>query len=95
MRPYFEKMTEFGKPLSDAVKRRMEENVQQIKGAEKEIAEAVEKVKKTGLPAEALNKRGEWTVYQRLEYPLGAGSWCPLPTLFDPHNYESSTTPPR
>ena len=51
-------MTEFGKPLSDAAKRRTQESVQQIKGAEKEIAEAVEKVKKAGLPAEALKKRG-------------------------------------
>ncbi|MBI2357433.1 MAG: glutaconyl-CoA decarboxylase subunit alpha, partial [Deltaproteobacteria bacterium] len=92
MRPYFEKMTEFGKPLSDALKRRMQENVQQIKGAEKEIAEAVEKVKKAGLPAEVLKKRGEWTVYQRLEYLLDAGTWCPLHTLYDPENEESGTT---
>jgi glutaconyl-CoA decarboxylase len=85
-------MTEFGKPLSDGVKQRMQENVQQIKGAEKEIAEAVEKVKKAGLPAEVLKKRGEWTVYQRLEYLLDAGTWCPLHTLYDPVNEESGTT---
>jgi glutaconyl-CoA decarboxylase len=85
-------MTEFGKPLSESVKKRMEENAQQIKGAEKEIAEAVEKVKKAGLPAETLNKRGEWTVYQRLEYLLDAGSWRPLHTLYDPMDEESGTT---
>jgi len=70
----------------------MQENAQHIKGAEKEIAEAVEKVKKAGLPTEALNKRGEWTVYQRLEYLLDAGSWCPLHTLYDPMDEESGTT---
>lgn len=85
-------MTEFGKPLSDGLKQRMRENVQQIKGAEKEIAEAVEKVKKAGLPAEVLHKRGEWTVYQRLEYLLDAGTWCPLHTLYDSANEESGTT---
>ena len=85
-------MTEFGKPLSDGLKQRMRENVQQIKGAEKEIAEAVEKVKKAGLPSEVLNKRGEWTVYQRLEYLLDAGTWCPLHTLYDPMDEESGTT---
>ena len=89
MRSYFEKMTEFGKSLSDGLKQRMRENVQQIKGVEKEIAEAVEKVRKAGLPAEVLNKRGEWTVYQRLEYLLDAGTWCPLNTLYDPANEES------
>lgn len=92
MRSYFEKMTEFGKPLSDGLKQKMRENAQQIKGVEKEIAEAVEKVRKAGLPAEVLNKRDEWTVYQRLEYLLDAGTWCPLHTLYDPANEESGTT---
>ena len=78
--------------MSESLKKRMQENAQHIKGAEKEIAEAVEKVKKAGLPAEALNKRGEWTVYQRLEYLLDAGTWCPLHTLYDPMDEESGTT---
>ena len=32
------------------------------------------------------------TVYQRLEYLLDPGSWCPLHTLFDPMDEESGTT---
>jgi len=92
MRPYFEKMTDLGKPLSDAQKKRMEESVKQIKEVEKELAEAVAKVKNAGLPAETLNKRGEWTVYQRLEYILDPGTWCPLHTLYDPMEEESGTT---
>lgn len=92
MRPYFEKMTYFGKPLSDAQKQRMEQNVEQIKGVENDLAERVKKVKSAGLPAETLNKRGEWTVYQRLEYLLDPGTWCPLHTLYDPMDEESGTT---
>ena len=92
MRPYFEKMTEFGKPLSDAQKQRMEQSVEQIKGVENDLAARVDKVKKAGLPAETLNKRGEWTVYQRLEYLLDPGTWCPLHTLYDPMDEESGTT---
>ncbi|MBI4318348.1 MAG: glutaconyl-CoA decarboxylase subunit alpha [Chloroflexi bacterium] len=92
MRPYFEKMTEFGKPLSDGLKKRMQENVTQIKEVEQALAEAVVKVKNAGLPAETLNKRGEWTVHQRLEYLLDPGTWCPLHTLYDPMDEESGTT---
>jgi glutaconyl-CoA decarboxylase len=92
MRPYFEKMTDLGKPLSDAQKKRMEESIKQIKEVEKELAEAVAKVKSAGLPVEILNKRGEWTVYQRLEYILDPGTWCPLHTLYDPMEEESGTT---
>jgi len=92
MRPYFEKMTDLGKPLSDAQKKRMEESVKQIKEVEKQLAEAVAKVKNAGLPAETLNKRGEWTVYQRLEYIVDPGTWCPLHTLYDPMDEESGTT---
>ena len=92
MRPYFEKMTDLGKPLSDAQKKRMEESVKQIKEVEKGLAEAVAKVKNAGLPAETLKKRGEWTVYQRLEYIIDPGTWCPLHTLYDPMEEESGTT---
>ena len=92
MKPYFEKMTDFGKPLTEKQIKSTEENVKQIREVEKKIAEAVEKVKKAGLSSEAINKRGEMTVYQRLEYLLDPGTWCPLHTLFDPMNEESGTT---
>jgi glutaconyl-CoA decarboxylase len=85
-------MASLGKPLSDSLKQRMQENLRQIRAVEKEIAEAVEKVKKAGLPAEVLKKRGEWTVYQRLEYLIDPGTWCPLHTLYDPMDEESGTT---
>lgn len=92
MRPYFERMTEFGKPLSESQKKKMEESVNQIKEVEKDLGEFVEKAKNAGIPTERINKRGEMTVYQRLEYLLDPGTWCPLHTLFDPMDEESGTT---
>ena len=92
MRPYFERMTEFGKALSESQKKKMEESVNQIKEVEKDLGEGVEKAKNAGIPTERINKRGEMTVYQRLEYLLDPGTWCPLHTLFDPMDEESGTT---
>jgi len=57
MKPYFERMTEFGKALSEQQIKKAEENVKQIKAVEKTVAEAVEKVKKAGLATEQINKR--------------------------------------
>jgi len=92
MRPYFEKMAEFGKPISEAQIKKSEENVKQIREVEEDLAQRIKRVREAGLPAEKLNARGEWTVYQRLEYLLDPGTWCPLHTLFDPMDEESGTT---
>jgi glutaconyl-CoA decarboxylase len=92
MKPYFEKMSDFGRPLTEKQIKTTGENVNQIKEVENKIAEAVEKVRKAGISAEEINKRGEKTVYQRLEYLLDPGTWCPLHTLFDPMDEESGTT---
>ncbi len=92
MWPYFKKMTPLGKPLTDAQIKKSEESVRQIREVERDLAQRIEKVKNAGLPAEQLNARGEWTVYQRLEYLVDPGTWCPLHTLFDPMDEESGTT---
>jgi glutaconyl-CoA decarboxylase len=92
MWPYFRKMSDFGKPLTEAQIKRSEENVRQIREVERDLAERIQGVRQAGLPAEKLNARGEWTVYQRLEYLLDPGTWCPLHTLFDPMDEESGTT---
>ncbi|NIO04896.1 MAG: glutaconyl-CoA decarboxylase subunit alpha [Proteobacteria bacterium] len=92
MRPYFEKMVEFGKPLTEGQKKQTQESVKQIEEVEKLLAAEIERVKKAGLPAEKLKARGEWTVYERLEYLVDPGTWCPLHTLFDPMDEESGTT---
>src|SRR5512139_2147640 len=92
MKPYFEKMDDLGKALTEQQVKNADGNVKQIKEVEKTVAEAVEKVKKAGLATEEINKRGEMTVYQRLEYLLDPGTWCPLHTLYDPMDEESGTT---
>ncbi len=92
MRPYFEKMTELGKPLTKGQIKQSEESVKNIKAVEKSLAKEVDRVKKAGLPAEKLHARGEWTVYERLEYLVDPGTWCPLHTLFDPMDEDSGTT---
>ncbi len=87
MRPYFEKMQEIGKPVKENAA-----NAEQIKKVEQEIAAILEQKKNAGLPKETLNKRGEWTVYQRLEYILDPGTWAPLHMLYDPMDEESGVT---
>ena len=79
MRPYFEKMTPFGKPLSASKLKSTEPNLAEVKKVEDEIREAVEKKLNAGLPAELVNKRGQLTVMQRLEYPPGSGQLAPAP----------------
>ncbi|MBW1697020.1 MAG: glutaconyl-CoA decarboxylase subunit alpha [Deltaproteobacteria bacterium] len=92
MRPYFEKMAEFGHPLKEGQIKRTEENVKQIKEEEAKIAQEVERVKKVGIPEEKINARGQWTVWQRLEYLVDPGTWCPLHTIYNPQNNEEGTT---
>lgn len=87
MRPYFEKMQEWNKPVKVNAK-----NAEEIKNVEKEIEALIDKAKKAGLAQETLNKRGEWTVHQRLEYIVDPGTWAPLHMLFDPKDEESGTT---
>lgn len=92
LRPYFEKMPDIGKALSDAEVRRTEANVNEIKAHEEIIREAIEKVKLSGTPAEALHKKGQMTAYDRLEYLVDEGTWCPLHTLYNPADNEEGCT---
>ncbi|MBI4964156.1 MAG: glutaconyl-CoA decarboxylase subunit alpha [Desulfomonile tiedjei] len=92
MRPYFEKMTEIGKPLSASKIKDTEANVAQIQEVERQIEEAVETVKSAGLTTEQINKRGQWTIWQRLEYLVDPGTWCPLHTIYNPANNDEGGT---
>jgi len=92
MRPYFEKMQPLGKPLTDKQKTESVENLDQIKQVEQEVNEAVEKVKQAGIPAEVIKKRGQFTVWERIEYLVDPGSWCSLHTLYNPRTNEEGTT---
>ena len=92
MKPYFEKMDDFGKELKKGQIKRSEENIQEIKSVENMVAEAVEKAKNAGFPTEKINARGQMTVWQRLEYLVDPGTWCPLHTIYNPEDNEIGTT---
>jgi glutaconyl-CoA decarboxylase len=83
MKPYFEKMKEFGQELKPGQIKSTEASVKQIQEVEAQVAEAVEKVKNAGLPTEKINARGQLTVWQRLEYLVDPGTWNPT-TRFMP-----------
>ncbi len=92
MRPYFEKMTDIGKPLTEKKIKDSEENVALIKEVEKGISEANERVKNAGLPTEKINQRGQLTIWQRLEYLVDKGTWNPLHSIYNPADNVEETT---
>jgi len=92
MRPYFERMDDIGKPLRPAQFERMQVNVVQAEAVMKKIDAEVERIKNVGIPAEKIRERGEMTVWDRIEYVVDPGTFCPLHTIFDPENEESGST---
>ncbi|MGD9234469.1 MAG: carboxyl transferase domain-containing protein [Desulfobacterales bacterium] len=92
MRPYFEKMTAFGRALKKGRIKSTQENLDSLKKIEQDIADEVNQVKQAGFPEEKINARGQMTVWQRLEYLVDPGTWCPLHTLYNPMNNEEGTT---
>ena len=92
LRPYFEKMPEIGKQLREGEVRRSQENVALVREQEKIIAREVERVKNAGIPAEKIHQRGGMTIYDRLEYLVDVGTWCPLHTLYNPTDNEEGCT---
>jgi len=92
MRPYFEKMDDLGKPLRPAQRERMKENIAQIEEVMAAAAAEAERIRNVGIPVEVVHKRGEMTVWERIEYLVDPGTFCPLHTLFDPESEESGST---
>lgn len=92
MRPYFARMDDIGKPLRPAQRERMTENAVQAEAVMKKIDAEVERIKNVGIPAEKIRERGEMTVWDRIEYVVDPGTFCPLHTIFDPENEESGST---
>ncbi|MFO7886428.1 MAG: carboxyl transferase domain-containing protein [Desulfobacteraceae bacterium] len=92
MRPYFEKMNPLGKELKKGELKRTEAGLKEITDAEKEIQKEAEKVKLAGFSEEKINARGQMTVWQRLDYLVDEGTWCPLHTLYNPAENEEGTT---
>jgi glutaconyl-CoA decarboxylase len=92
MKPYFEKMTAFGRALKKGRIKSTQENLDSLKKIEQDIADEVNQVKRAGFPEEKINARGQMTIWQRLEYLVDPDTWCPLHTLYNPMNNEEGTT---
>ncbi len=92
MRQYFEKMDDLGKPLRPAQIDRMKENAVKAEEVMKGIDAEVERIKNYGLPVEKIHERGEMTVWERIEYIVDPGTFCPLHTIFDPGHETSGST---
>ena len=92
MRQYFEKMDPLGGPLSSQQIVTMKENGARLEEIMKAIDLEVERIKNVGVPLSKLNERGEMSVWQRIEYLVDPGTFCPLHSLFDPQNEESGST---
>lgn len=92
MRPYFEKMPDFGKELKEKSIARTQESRHDLEKVETEIGAARQARMEVGIPAEAMNKRGTLTVWQRLDYLVDPGTWCPLHSLYNPEDNEEGTT---
>ena len=89
---YWRNMNPLGKPLKENVFKRMEDNRNRIAEVEAVVAEEVDKVKNSGLPVEVIKKRGQMTVWERLEYLVDPGTWHPLHTIYNPKDNEEGTT---
>lgn len=92
MRPYFEKMPEFGRPLKQSRIARTQESRARLEAVEAEIAAARKAKENVGLSAAEINRRGSLTVWQRLEALLDPGTWHPLHSLYNPRDNEEGTT---
>lgn len=92
LRPYFEKMPEIGKELREGEIRRSQKNIEQVREQEEILAREVNRVKNAGIPAEKIHQRGGMTIYDRLEYLVDEGTWCPLHTLYNPTDNEEGCT---
>jgi glutaconyl-CoA decarboxylase len=92
MKQYFEKMDGLGKPLKPAAIDRMKENVARIEEIMGEIDREVDRIKNFGVSTEELHKRGEMTVWERIEYLVDPDTFTPLHTIYDPDGEESGQT---
>ena len=88
LHPYFTEMPKIGKPL----KRELTQNIDEIKQVEAQFQAEVERVRNSGKATDVMNKTGEWTAWQRLEYLVEPGTWCPLNTIYDPAGNEEGNT---
>ena len=92
MRHYFEKMTPIGRELGESEREQGATNAVEIATVQKEVAQAIEKRKETGIPIERVHKRGEKTAWERIELLVEPGTFLPLHSLYDPEFNQEGTT---
>jgi glutaconyl-CoA decarboxylase len=85
-------MAALGRALKPGQIKQTADNVTALETAEAEIEADVERVRQAGFPTDKINARGQMTVWQRLDYLVEPGTWCPLHTLFNPAANEEGTT---
>lgn len=88
LHPYFTEMPGIGKALAKVNKK----NIEEISAVEADMVKEVERVKNSGKSTEAMNAKGEWSAWQRIEYLVDPGTWCPLHTIYDPAGNEEGNT---
>lgn len=92
MKPYWYKMTDFGKALTETQIEQMKESKAQIDAVYADLDKEFQRVKEAGMPAEAVRKRGQMTVWDRIEYITDPGMFFPLHTLYNPADNEEGMT---
>lgn len=85
---YFQNMEQIGGAFVGADK----ENADQLRQTEEEIREKIQAGLAYGKADEDLNRKGEFSVMQRIEALVDEGSWCPLDSLFNPGDNKWGTT---
>jgi len=88
MKTHIEKMDskKWGSPINDPEKMPEHEirNREEIMALEQELERSVQAVRSVGIKAEELHKRGQGTVYERIDQLTDNGEFYPLNTLYNP-----------
>lgn len=92
LRPYFEQMTRISQALTESDISKNQENAAIIKNQENLINLEFNRVKNSGITVEAIHRKKQLTAYERIEYLVDAGTWCPLHTLYNPNENEEGCT---
>ncbi len=92
MKPYFEKMADFGQPLTDRQAQAAKESLEEIRKVLDALEAEQERIRNEGIPDDRVHKRGQLTVWERIQYLVDPGTWCPLHTLYDPKENAFGTT---
>lgn len=85
-------MPQIGEELGQAMLDYLKDTAVATGEKERLVAEAADAVKRAGLPAEAIHKKGQMTAYERIDYLVDPGTWCPLHTLYNPAENDEGCT---